>query len=66
MGDTCILVCMLKIDVNNVGTFNQALTISLLQWDLVCNRAWLVGTVAAVFMAGRITGNFIFGFFADR
>ena len=37
-----------------------------LQWDLVCDRAWLVGTASAVFMAGRGTGSIIFAYLADR
>lgn len=36
------------------------------EWGLVCGRSWLVGTVSAVYMAGLATGNFIFGFLADR
>ncbi len=37
-----------------------------LQWDMVCDKAGLASTVAAVFMIGRIIGCIFAGQLADR
>ncbi len=39
---------------------------SVLQWDLVCDKAGLASTVAAVFMLGRIVSSYLGAQIADR
>ncbi|KAL4719751.1 hypothetical protein ACJJTC_013311 [Scirpophaga incertulas] len=36
------------------------------EWDLICDRAWLVNLVQMIFMFGVLVGSIIFGFIADR
>uniref|UniRef100_A0A1E1XCU6 Putative sugar transporter n=1 Tax=Amblyomma aureolatum TaxID=187763 RepID=A0A1E1XCU6_9ACAR len=36
------------------------------EWDLICNKEYLVKMVQAVFMAGVMLGAFVFGYISDR
>ncbi|XP_014678594.1 PREDICTED: solute carrier family 22 member 24-like [Priapulus caudatus] len=36
------------------------------QWDLVCDKAWLVATAQMLFMAGHLTGCIVFGSISDK
>ena len=36
------------------------------QWNLVCDRSWLVWMTQSAYMAGRIVGTQIYGFLLDR
>uniref|UniRef100_A0A1B6LD98 Major facilitator superfamily (MFS) profile domain-containing protein n=1 Tax=Graphocephala atropunctata TaxID=36148 RepID=A0A1B6LD98_9HEMI len=39
---------------------------TLMEWDLVCDSAWLKATSDAVFMSGVLLGSLIFGDLSDR
>ena len=39
--------------------------VTLLQWDLVCDDAWLVSMVSTIYMAGRLVGALTCGFVSD-
>ena len=36
------------------------------QWNLVCDRSWLVLLTQSVYMVGRIVGTQLYGFLMDR
>jgi len=36
------------------------------QWDLVCDRAWLVDLVSTVYMTGRLVACLVIGPVSDR
>lgn len=35
-------------------------------WSLVCDRHWLVAFIESVFFFGLVTGNLVWGFYADK
>lgn len=39
---------------------------TVMEWDLVCDKAWLKATSDAIFMAGVLLGSIIFGDLSDR
>ncbi|XP_075216993.1 organic cation transporter isoform X2 [Lycorma delicatula] len=39
---------------------------TLMEWDLVCDRAWLKATADAIFMIGVLLGSIIIGDLSDR
>lgn len=39
---------------------------TVMEWDLVCDKAWLKATSDAIFMTGVLLGSIIFGDFSDR
>ncbi|KAK3931402.1 Organic cation transporter protein [Frankliniella fusca] len=39
---------------------------AVMEWDLVCNKAWLRATADALFMVGVLLGSIIFGDLSDR
>ena len=36
-----------------------------IQWDLVCDQAWLTSMVSTIYMAGRLVGAMSCGFVSD-
>ena len=36
------------------------------EWDLVCDRLWVIGMVSSLYMVGLMVGSFVVGFFSDR
>ena len=40
--------------------------VTLLQFDLVCDRQWLLTQSQTYNMAGMLVGIFVFGWFGDR
>lgn len=38
----------------------------VVEWDLVCQRAWLVAFIESAYFFGLVTGNLVWGYYADR
>ena len=36
------------------------------EWDLVCDKLWVIGMVSSLYMVGLMIGSFIVGYFSDR
>ena len=36
------------------------------EWNLVCDRLWVIGMVSSLYMVGLMIGSFIVGYFSDR
>ena len=36
------------------------------EWDLVCDRQWMVGMASSFYMLGLLLGSFVVGFSSDR
>ncbi|CAL4069365.1 unnamed protein product, partial [Meganyctiphanes norvegica] len=41
-------------------------TSAVIDYDLVCNRAFLRATVQSVYMVGMLIGSYLFGYLSDR
>ncbi|XP_076064263.1 organic cation transporter [Oratosquilla oratoria] len=50
----------------NVYDTSKYATSAVIDYDLVCSRAWLRATVQSVYMAGMLVGSYLFGDLSDR
>ena len=44
---------------------SKSFWVLLFQWDLVCDRKWIVATITTIQMSGVLTGNFVAGHLGD-
>ena len=44
----------------------MSLTLGVTEWDLVCDKQWMVGMVSSFYMIGLMIGSFVVGYFSDR
>lgn len=59
--DACSPNCKELVYDNSV--FDQT---TITQWDLVCEREWLVDLSQLLVMVGILIGNILFGYLSDR
>ena len=51
---------------NGIVTFSSLRNLIMFQWDLVCDRAYLVSMLQTVYMAGFLVGCVFYGQISDR
>ena len=46
--------------------YKTCIFLGVTEWDLVCDKQWMVGMVSSFYMIGLMIGSFVVGYFSDR